>query len=287
MKQRLKQIPHSTDRIELNFLNLKICPNLNRFHSIMILNISHNRISNISYFPKTLNTIYCNDNELTDLPELPENLFVLWCYNNNLESLPSLPNQLIRLKCGNNLLKSLPSLPNQLEHLCCYSNYLTQLPDLPDSLLKLYCSYNQLTYLPDLPVSLVELYCYTNHMIRLPPIHYNLKELNCSDNLISEMPYFQLCHFGVPCLLNFFGLNNNPIYNNSIYGLMLSKIDPLYIIRILHKFKRCYYKHIIHKFMIHCIWVFRRPKLEEYFKPDNVLKYLENNNGDIDALDNM
>lgn len=273
--QRLKHKPDSTEIIELRCLRIKLYPNLHRFHSIITLNITHNQISNISYFPKTLKHIYCMDNQLTQLPELPENLIDLWCSNNMLESLPSLPTHLKILKCGYNNLKSLPPLNNQLEILNCYVNELTHLPKLPETL--------------------QHLDCYGNKLVQLPPLNFNLKTLYFSNNFISEMPQFQLYHLDVHYELAYIRLIDNEVYqhiygpnrDSSNYNSVIAFTGPNYIIRVLLKFKRCYYKQIIKQFMIHCIWVFRRPKLEEYFKPDNVLAFLEKNDGNIDSLDNM
>lgn len=181
------------------------------------------------------------------------------------------------LLCHDNQLISLPKLPNSLRELYCVSNQLTSLPSLPDNLTNLECNYNQLTALPILPNSLRELYCDNNQLTFLPKLPNNLKGLDCGSNQLTSLP-------DLPESLEWFNFHNNPIYsivfhkNIEIIKLNIKKLNNFralyYALRFRNRFRRWLWEGV------------RKPKIDAYYHPANLVKRLLEEDGDLDrALD--
>jgi Leucine-rich repeat (LRR) protein len=68
--------------------------NLKNINTIKILNCSHNKITNISFLPDSLNELDCSYNLIKNLSNLPENLKKLICSSNRINELKNLPQNL-------------------------------------------------------------------------------------------------------------------------------------------------------------------------------------------------
>ena len=95
--------------------------------------------------PNSVVSINCSKNRITDLPRLPPNLRHLNVSDNGIDTLPDLPDSLTYLDCFINRIYNLPQqLPPKLEHLNCSYNLLSSLPRTPKTLKYLNCSNNNL-----------------------------------------------------------------------------------------------------------------------------------------------
>lgn len=168
----LKYIKHP-ERLQHIFCSrncFKELPNLNKFTSLKVLDLSHNKLK---YLPK-----------LPDLEEL--------CFANNLISDTSnLPLNLLRMDCSNNSIRKLPKM-DRLTHLNCHKNKLKELPKM-DSITELIChdnrlktinSYHKMTYLD----------CSNNNVSKIEDQKL-LEELCCDRNPIRDIPCFMKLNF--------------------------------------------------------------------------------------------
>lgn len=183
--------------------------------TIRNLQLSDNRLTELSHIPPGLDFFDCSGNKLERLDGIPDSLRILICHHNPLSSitfnnylsanlrelycskcslteLPMLPHTLEKLNCSENkALANLPSLPVTLEYLDCSGCVLTNLQDfLIDSELKvLNCMSNKITRLPQLPNKLVKLKCAYNRLLSLPtPLPNELVYLECSYNQLINLP---------------------------------------------------------------------------------------------------
>ncbi len=183
--------------------------------TIRNLQLSDNRLTELSHIPTQTEFLDCSGNELKRLEGLPDSLRILICkhnpistisfINNNplsanlreldcnyclLTCLPDLPHTLQKLDCSQNLyLAKLPVLPVALKYLKCSMCVLTELPELPDSLMDLDCSHNKITYLPVmLPTNMDTLNCSANKLTWLPELPNSLTELDCRNNNLTIFP---------------------------------------------------------------------------------------------------
>lgn len=171
--------------------NLYFLPNLTQFIQVKHLLCHHNTIYKLPKFPRSFHTLIvldCSHNHLEILPKLPSGLRELTCCNNDLKFLPKLPDGLIYLNCSSNHLSCLPRLPVELESLDCSINQLMTLPELPIGLEFLECSCNtNLVALPRLNDKLKTLVCIKCDLYALPPLK-NLETLGCEHNDIRNLP---------------------------------------------------------------------------------------------------
>ncbi len=299
-----------TEDMKLSNMSIQHMPNLNRFTRLKILNISHNQIKRIYTLPDTLIELNCSYNQLSTLPKLPIHLTFLYCQHNRIKKLPKLPRYLNRIHCQNNQLVKLPKLNKWLNDLQCCFNQLTALPKLNDSLVELYCEDNQLVELPKFPNSLVSLWCPYNQLVKLPGFTMNLEIVNCKHNNLIELPHLYNvtelhCHYNqirsAPYPINkdiILTIDNNPIEMDLIpyyidielnlinIKLYYTDFELLKMFKVLYKVRKLYSMGKIKALIMNYVWVhIRQPKIEAYYHPLNMILELEQNGGDIDALD--
>ncbi len=252
----------SDDIIELDLSNKNLTelPNLIRFYKLTKLNISMNKLK-----------------ELTNLPSI---LTELNCTNNRIIYISLLPTTLEIFDCRYNRLKNLPTLPIMLEVFYCSYNSITILPILPNKLIIFYCTDNILTEIPLLPVNLKIFDCTNNSITRLPPIPNNLDEFYCSYNELIILP-------PIPFLLDIFNYESNPIYdiiNSDDIDIINKKCNIIRKFRFSYtvfkcrkQFKNFYYKRIV------------EPRVIIRSNPYNLLKIIEENpdKNIIEIIDNF
>lgn len=90
--ERLNSLPDNTEMLNFEGHNLKVLPDLSRFHNLKRLYCENNRLTSLPILPQTLEILFCSNNLLTSLPILPEKLGILYCENNLITSLPLLHN---------------------------------------------------------------------------------------------------------------------------------------------------------------------------------------------------
>lgn len=282
----LNDQPDSTESIDLNKLKIKTFPNLKRFNNLKELIINNNQISRIYYLPDTLTYIECEYNLLKKLPKLPRNLENIHCGHNQLSQLPKLPIHLEYICCSHNQLTKLPKLGYRLNTLICSHNKLTTLHQLNYNLEYLICSHNQIENITYIPKSLIEFNCEYNKLKKLPYLSIGMQIINCSHNNITELPLYLPCYINSIFVNNLCELkmNDNPIYD---YFKYLYEKDITEILKKIYRFKLFYYKLKMKHLIMNYVWVhIRQPKLEEKYSSANLIKELNENGGDIDALDN-
>ena len=120
---------------------------------ITSLNVSHNRLTQLSNLPAELIHLYCDHNRLTSIPRLPDTLQLLDVSHNQLTELSNLPASLKILDFGNNQIHCLTGLP-QLILLSCRNNLITRLTGLPDTIEYVICNGNRISSADDLLVDL-------------------------------------------------------------------------------------------------------------------------------------
>ena len=177
--------------------------------------------------------------------------FCIETYINNL------PENTEIINVNNKQIKFLPDLTRftNLEALYCDNNQLLTIPSLNANLCELICSYNQLTTLPTLNENLQILCCNNNQLTNLPSLNKNLKT---------------------------FWYDNNPIYeiiNSHKFVIIKKKIN------ILHTFCHLYYCLKFKKQFRDLLWKkIREPKIIQKYHPSYLLKFLKDDNEDIDMV---
>ena len=161
--------------------------------NLRVLTFKNNYVQDLSGIPDGVTEIYCHYNPMTQintLTKLPPSLRVLACCYCELTELPRIPKTVTRLACiGNPELPELPELPPNLIDLVCSECSLVELPELADSLTVLWCGSNRLKMLPDMaPSSLVELRCESNQLTVLPELPQGLTKLVCENNSLIRLP---------------------------------------------------------------------------------------------------
>jgi Leucine-rich repeat (LRR) protein len=248
-------LPNETKVIVLSNKGLIELPDLSRFYKLEKLYCDRNYLKNIPLIP-TLKVLYCYDNELTSIPEFP-NLQILDCSSNKITNIPIL-NNLEYLICSYNQLTVIPFLP-KIRYLCCTNNKITNIEKI-NSLQVLYCSRNELKNIPNL-INLEKLYCSSNHFIILPELP-KLKILYCFNNPICD-------------------ITENDYYINNIE--FFHKIN-----KILDNFRKLFYTLKYKKQLKKWLWdKVRRPKIEQIYHPDKILKFIEYNENWEDEIENL
>ena len=260
IQEYLLTLPDNIIELDLSDKNLTELPNLIRFYKLTKLNISMNKLKELTNLPSILKELNCSSNKITNISSLPTTLEIFNCQFNRLEELPTLHMMLKVLYCSYNSITRLPILPNILQILYCTDNILTELPLLPVNLRILDCSYNSITKLPPIPNNLDELYCSYNELIILPPI---------------------------PFLLDIFNYESNPIYdiiNSDDIDIINNKCNIIRRFRFSYnvfkyrkQFKNFYYKKIV------------EPRVIQRSNPYNLLKIIETNPDKnlIEIIDNF
>ncbi len=263
--------------IDLHMKNIiKMC-NLDKYHKLLKLNISYNRLKRLPLLPNLLEELRCSSNELTEILLLPELLKIFNCSNNKLVGLINLSTfyNLETLNCANNQIIKLPLLPDTLKELNCSNNNLTELCDLSAfyKLNVLNCSNNQLINLPALSSTLEIINCSHNQLINIPTLPNIIDMLICSHNQLQNLPI-------IPNTILNFAYNYNPIYdiinsdNINTINTRLSIIRKFKFLYFILKYKKrfinFYYKKVV------------EPRVIIRSHPSNLIKIINNNpNNDI------
>ncbi len=187
----LTNLPPSLVILDLSSNKLTSLPILPT--SLQQLNCQYNQISQLPPFPQTLTTLMANGNQLKEVPTLPDNLQLLDLASNMISTLPNLPNKLTFLNLSYNPIGSLTSVPSTLNVLYVTECGLNILPNLPLSVSFLECGFNQLTALPELPNSLITLNCSDNKITCFPKFPKSLSTINISNNAFSCLPNYLPC----------------------------------------------------------------------------------------------
>ena len=197
--------------------------------SVLVLDVSGNKIRYITGLPRPLLELTLNNNPLKILPQLPIHLQKLSCVGDSLSTLSILPDDILLLNCSgnqlrkitklpvqlskmigdNNLLDSLPQLPYMLAECSAVGNRIAKLPNLPDYLQVLDVSRNQLDSLPILPPRLSVLRFSENKVIQIFAFPASLVEMDCQKNLMIDFPklprrlaILKMAGNTIPCLGN-------------------------------------------------------------------------------------
>jgi hypothetical protein len=180
--------------LNLNYKGISDLTGIEGFTSLITLDCSNNRLTQLPYLPNPyLKQIRCNNNRLTSLPLFPESLLFLDCSGNQIKFITGLPKALQELTLNGNPLRRLPQLPIHLQKLSCVGDSLVALPALPDDITYLDCSNNLLLKLPKLPAQLSKMIFDNNRLFFLPQLPYLLAECSVVGNnliLLPNMPEY-------------------------------------------------------------------------------------------------
>jgi Leucine-rich repeat (LRR) protein len=126
-----------------------------------------------------------------------------------------------------------------------------------------------------LPIPLLTLSCYNNQLNSLPILPENLRNLYCNNNELTSLPdlpetLMTLCFI-----------------DNVIYQIIHS--DDLYTItkkiQVLNKFRYSYYSLQFKNKFRNWLWErVRRPKIDDKYHPRNLIRYLSDENLDIEIV---
>jgi Leucine-rich repeat (LRR) protein len=111
------------------------------FEQLKVLDISHNKISQITYLPDKLEELICHNNKLNTI-QSHNSIKILDCMDNKIETLGEYPS-LKDLLCINNKLTKIRSY-QYLTRLICKQNPIYKIEQQPN-LLQLDCSETQIT----------------------------------------------------------------------------------------------------------------------------------------------
>lgn len=203
--------------------NITDLTGIEAFTSLMFLDCSYNRLSNLNVSQNTnLIQLFCSGNQLTNLNVTNlTNLNILWCANCGLSNLNVSRNtQLISLVCNSNQLTALDVSKNiNLNVLVCEYNQLTAIDVTENTILsRLQCGNNLLSNLNiSQNISLDFLSCEQNQLTTLSTkVNTVLGSLNCSFNDLYELDFSKNpklttinCSNNQLCLLNVKNGNNN------------------------------------------------------------------------------
>jgi hypothetical protein len=252
----------SDDIIELDLSNKNITelPDLSKYYKLTKLNISMNKLKELTKLPPILKELKCSNNKITNISSLPSTLEIFDCTFNKLKELPTLPIILKVLDCSYNEITILPIIPDGLKIFNCSDNKITELQLLPSNLRILDCSYNCIIKLPIIPNDLEELYCSYNELIILPIIPNIIDIINYEFN-----PIYDIINSDDIDIIN----KKCNIIRRFIFSYNVSKYRK--------QFKNFYYKRIV------------EPRVIRRSNPYNLLKIIEENpNRDLmEIIDNF
>jgi len=316
VEKYLDTLPDNISKIDLSRRGITSIPNLSRFINLQELDCSYNKLITLPKLNNTLQQLDCSHNDLISLPELNENLKYINCSNNNLISLPKLNENLQYIDCSDNNLISIPELNKSLYQLVCSDNNLISLPELNENLLRLYChnnnliklpelnekllcldcSYNNITFLPKLKKLQTLMCCYTE-ITCLPILNLELEILHCYGSNLSELPILNnnLKKFDfsdTPICDIIFNITTNDeretyyAENGTENGILVYSlcIDiTREKIKRINKFRFLYYSLKFKQQFRNWLWIkVRKPKIEQQFHPNKLLKLLNGN--DINTI---
>ena len=148
----------------LNDNNLEnIGDNLNQFIDLEVLDISCNKIKQISKLPKTIKEFVC--------------------HNNKLETIPT-HKYITKIDCSHNFINLLSEYP-ELKDIICHDNKLSNIPTYKNAT-RIICKNNPLTQIHDQPnVSYID--CSKTNIVKLVSSIPNLTHLVCNDTKINDV----------------------------------------------------------------------------------------------------
>lgn len=154
------------------------------FPNIEVLDISHNCITQIEYYPPTLKEFSCYNNKITELKS-HETIEKLDCCDNRIKIIGSY-DKLTSLLCDNNSLESIGEYRN-LDRLICKNNPISKIKRQPN-LTHLDCSDTKLVgNLPELP-NLTHLICNNTKINDVTGLD-KLQSLEIIQTDITKIPY--------------------------------------------------------------------------------------------------
>ncbi len=188
-RNQLQPSARKIAHLNLNYKEISDLSGIEGFTSLITLDCSNNKLTNLPYLPNPyLKQIRCVNNQLTSLPLFPESLLFLDCSGNKIRFITGFPKALQELTLNSNPIRRLPQLPIHLQKLSCVNDSLFALPTLPDDITFLDCSNNMLLKLPKLPAQLSKMIFDNNRLFRLPQLPYLLAECSVAGNNISILP---------------------------------------------------------------------------------------------------
>lgn len=317
LREHLLTFDENIESLELNWaqnsprVNLYHFPDISRFRNLRYLSIRHTKIKNVPIldnpllieldvsdneitridgFSDSLRKVTCGCNYLSSLPDT-NNVEYINCYDNRFEQFPKVGNNLKTLYINNNNIRVLSNFYN-LEHLACTHNKIHKVTFLSKKLKTLNISYNLITSFTQLQnIHSINI---SHNNIRVLPNSEHLLYLKCNDTQITYLPYY-------PKLKHLFCYNINnliclPIYpnlleihysNTPIHSYILSLgVNDTDVMTILRLRNTYYYKKYGYRFRDYLWDKVRRPKAEEKYHPNNLLKLLESC-GEEDDLDEI
>lgn len=148
----------------LNDNNLEnIGDNLNQFIDLEVLDISCNKIKQISKLPTTIKEFVC--------------------HNNKLETIPK-HKHITKIDCSHNFINLLNEYP-ELKDIICHDNKLSNIPTYKNAT-RIICKNNPLTHIHDQPnVSYID--CSKTDIVKLVSSIPNLTHLVCNDTKINDV----------------------------------------------------------------------------------------------------
>lgn len=177
----------SNNGIKGTIQSLRLLNKLNSFDltTILFMDISHNSITDIAYFPPNLINLNCSFNFITDLSISQLSIEIIDCSNNSIGTIDlTLCINLHTLNCSNNNIESLDQLPAHLQQIDCSKNAIKYLDYLPRALKILYCQNNLLESMDNMPPALKKINLSNNFMRKLSLISATINHINCSFNSI-------------------------------------------------------------------------------------------------------
>lgn len=176
------------------------------YKNVEVIDMSDNKITELSTLPLTLKELCCKNNRIRKITSSDE-LLILDCTNNELEEIGDYL-KLTTLLCSNNKICKIGHMPNikkilcsnnkiyniigfnNLEYLDCTNNQIKEINRNP-KLKELLCGGNNIT---SLPKDMLELKYLEIYKIKLSRLHYypKLTELYCDLDGVNEISKYYL-----------------------------------------------------------------------------------------------
>jgi len=148
----------------MNDCNIDVLPNLNSLSSLETLDISNNKLKNLTNLPQSLTELIASNNKLSNINAKLPNVIRLDLSHNCLTKIPQL-NSVQKLYINNNNISSMFCQYNNLKELYCTNNPLFQLPEM---------------------INITTLNC-SNTKVRQIYDYMNLKDLVCNNSFITKL----------------------------------------------------------------------------------------------------
>lgn len=266
--------------VNINILNIEkqyitILPKLKPFQNLTELNISNNKLRDVSQLTtlKKLVTLDCGYNTIKSLPILP-NLTTLRCQYNRLTRIKSYP-KLEYLICWHNPIIEILSMP-KLKKLMTCNTYIDKINDFPElELLRI--EQTKISYVPYMKnLSYIE---FRNTYIKSLPEMPKLNYLVC-DHELKSLPY--LSTPAIRLSVSYGSLIHSIVGLNNINSFMPTEEQSENIrlrINILARFRELRYALYLRDKFHNWLWKnVRRNQLEEKYHPKHLMNLVNNNN---------